>query len=41
MKLDHGVLSVEHEAPVWGGPEQRVEVGLRIAHDTLRPLVVW
>ena len=35
-----GVLSVEHEDPVWGGTEDKVEVGLRIAHDTLRPLMV-
>ena len=35
-----GVLSVEHEDPVWGGTEERVEIGLRIAHKTLRPLLV-
>jgi sugar phosphate isomerase/epimerase len=35
-----GVLSVEHEDPVWGGTEDKIEVGLRIAHDTLRPLMV-
>jgi sugar phosphate isomerase/epimerase len=35
-----GVLSVEHEDPVWGGTEDRVETGLRIAHATLRPLVI-
>jgi len=35
-----GVLSVEHEDPVWGGTEELVEAGLRIAYDTLRPLVV-
>jgi sugar phosphate isomerase/epimerase len=35
-----GVLSVEHEDPVWGGTEERVEIGLRIAHHTLRPLLV-
>ena len=35
-----GVLSVEHEDPVWGGTEERVEIGLRIAHRTLRPLLV-
>ncbi|MDL5156348.1 sugar phosphate isomerase/epimerase family protein [Actinomycetospora termitidis] len=34
-----GVLSVEHEDPVWGGTPDRVEDGLRIAHRTLRPLV--
>ena len=35
-----GVLSVEHEDPVWGGSPEKVEAGLRIAHHTLRPLVV-
>jgi sugar phosphate isomerase/epimerase len=35
-----GVLSVEHEDPVWGGSEEKVELGLKIAHRTLRPLVV-
>lgn len=35
-----GVLSVEHEDPVWGGTEDKVEVGLRIAYETLRPLMV-
>jgi sugar phosphate isomerase/epimerase len=35
-----GVLSVEHEDPVWGGTEARVETGLEIAYTTLRPLVV-
>ncbi|HWI72318.1 MAG TPA: sugar phosphate isomerase/epimerase [Baekduia sp.] len=35
-----GVLSVEHEDPVWGGTPEKVEQGLRIAHRTLRPLVV-
>jgi sugar phosphate isomerase/epimerase len=35
-----GVLSVEHEDPVWGGSEERVEAGLEVAHRTLRPLVV-
>jgi len=35
-----GVLSVEHEDPVWGGSEDRVEVGLEVAHRTLRPLLV-
>jgi sugar phosphate isomerase/epimerase len=35
-----GVLSVEHEDPVWGGTEEKVEIGLRIAHSTLRPLLV-
>ena len=35
-----GVLSVEHEDPVWGGTPERVETGLRVAHRTLRPLLV-
>ena len=35
-----GVLSVEHEDPVWGGTEEKVEVGLRIVYRTLRPLIV-
>jgi sugar phosphate isomerase/epimerase len=35
-----GVLSVEHEDPVWGGTEERVLTGLDIAHRTLRPLLV-
>jgi hypothetical protein len=35
-----GVLSVEHEDPVWGGDEEKVEIGLRIAYGTLRPLLV-
>lgn len=35
-----GVLSVEHEDPVWGGTEERVKAGLEIAHRTLRPLLV-
>ena len=35
-----GVLSVEHEDPVWGGTEDRVRTGLQVAHRTLRPLLV-
>ena len=35
-----GVLSVEHEDPVWGGTEDRVRTGLEIAYRTLRPLLV-
>jgi sugar phosphate isomerase/epimerase len=35
-----GVLSVEHEDPVWGGDESRVETGLQVAYRTLRPLLV-
>ena len=34
------VLSVEYEDPVWGGTEERIETGLRVAHRTLRPLIV-
>jgi sugar phosphate isomerase/epimerase len=35
-----GVLSVEHEDPLWGGTEEKIETGLRVAYRTLRPLVV-
>jgi sugar phosphate isomerase/epimerase len=35
-----GVLSVEHEDPVWGGSPEKVEQGLEIARRNLRPLVV-
>jgi sugar phosphate isomerase/epimerase len=35
-----GVLSVEHEDPVWGGSESLVQAGLEVAHRTLRPLLV-
>jgi sugar phosphate isomerase/epimerase len=35
-----GVLSVEHEDPVWGGTEEKVRTGLQISHRTLRPLIV-
>jgi sugar phosphate isomerase/epimerase len=35
-----GVLSVEHEDPVWGGTEDRVHTGLEVAYRTLRPLIV-
>ena len=34
-----GVLSVEHEDPVWGGTPERVEQGLVMAHAHLRPMV--
>jgi sugar phosphate isomerase/epimerase len=34
------VLSVEHEDPVWGGTEDRIETGLKVSHRTLRPLLV-
>ncbi|WUH94802.1 sugar phosphate isomerase/epimerase [Streptomyces sp. NBC_00433] len=35
-----GVLSVEHEDPVWSGDTARTTQGLEIAHRTLRPLIV-
>lgn len=35
-----GVLSVEHEDPVWGGTEDKVHTGLRVAHQALRPLII-
>jgi sugar phosphate isomerase/epimerase len=35
-----GVLSVEHEDPIWGGDPDRVRTGLEIAFRTLRPLIV-
>lgn len=35
-----GVVSVEHEDPVWGGSPERVRQGLVIAHRTLAPLIV-
>jgi len=35
-----GVLSVEHEDPLWGGSEDKIKIGLEIAHRTLRPLMV-
>lgn len=35
-----GVLSVEHEDPVWGGDEERIKIGLEVAQRTLRPLIV-
>lgn len=34
-----GVLSVEHEDPVWSGTEEKVKQGLDIAYQTLRPLI--
>ena len=33
-------LSVEHEDPVWGGSDEKVKIGLKIAQRTLRPLIV-
>jgi len=35
-----GVLSVEHEDPVWGGTQDRIEAGLEIAVRTLRSLII-
>ncbi len=35
-----GVLSVEHEDPIWTGTEDRIKAGLEIAHRTLRPLII-
>jgi sugar phosphate isomerase/epimerase len=35
-----GVLSVEHEDPVWSGSEQKIKQGLDIAYQTLRPLII-
>jgi sugar phosphate isomerase/epimerase len=35
-----GVLSVEHEDPVWGGTVDRVKTGLQVAYRTLRPHIV-
>ena len=35
-----GVLSVEHEDPIWGGSPEMVEKGLEIAQRNLRPMVV-
>jgi sugar phosphate isomerase/epimerase len=35
-----GVLSVEHEDPMWGGTEERIKTGLKVAYGTLRPLIV-
>ena len=35
-----GVLSVEHEDPVWGGTDKRIKTGLVVAHRTLMPHIV-
>jgi len=35
-----GVLSVEHEDPVWSGTPERVRQGLTVAERTLGPLIV-
>jgi sugar phosphate isomerase/epimerase len=34
-----GVISVEHEDPVWSGSIEKVHHGLALAHETLSPLV--
>ena len=34
-----GHIAVEHEDPIWGGTSERVQRGLEIARDTLRPFV--
>ena len=34
-----GVLSIEHEDPVYGGSPEKIDEGLRLGHDHLRPLV--
>jgi sugar phosphate isomerase/epimerase len=34
-----GIVSVEHEDPVWSGSRERVEQGLALAHDHLNGLV--
>lgn len=35
-----GVLSIEHEDPVWSGSEERTKKGLEVARRTLRPLLL-
>jgi sugar phosphate isomerase/epimerase len=35
-----GVLSVEHEDPIWGGSEDRIKAGLEVARTTLAPLII-
>lgn len=35
-----GVLSIEHEDPVWGGNEDLVKNGVEVARRTLQPLMV-
>ncbi|WP_235483943.1 sugar phosphate isomerase/epimerase [Frigoribacterium sp. Leaf172] len=34
-----GTFSVEHEDPLWGGEDEKILEGLRIAHRSLRPLI--
>ncbi len=35
-----GVISVEHEDPVWGGSAEKTEAGLALAHRALAPLLI-
>jgi sugar phosphate isomerase/epimerase len=35
-----GAVAVEHEDPVWGGTLEKIQQGLRIAAQTLSPLIV-
>jgi sugar phosphate isomerase/epimerase len=35
-----GVISVEHEDPVWSGSKERVLAGLEVARRTLQPLLI-
>ena len=35
-----GVVSVEHEDPVWSGSPEQVESGLEISYRTLRPMIL-
>ena len=35
-----GVISVEHEDPVWSGTEDAVKAGLELARRTLQPLII-
>ena len=35
-----GVISVEHEDPVWGGTPDKVKTGLQVAFRTLDPLII-
>jgi sugar phosphate isomerase/epimerase len=33
-----GVISIEHEDPVWEGAEEKVTQALRLGRDLLRPI---
>jgi sugar phosphate isomerase/epimerase len=35
-----GVISVEHEDPVWGGSAEKTKAGLELAHRALSPLLI-